>query len=122
MYHNFHQLWQGLSRLGAGALRLAEAGSWVMVLSVALAITPLLPGLLLVGAGLDPAWVLAAWLVVAAGYLPWARRMGPGRAALLAPAGALLVQAAGTWGLLRKLFGRGFIWKERHVSRGLSKG
>jgi chlorobactene glucosyltransferase len=122
MYHSFPQLWQGLSRLGAGTLRRAEFGTWVMALSITLAMSPLLLGPILVGLGQGLVWSLAAWLIVAAGFVPWARRMGSGWAALLAPVGALLVQAAGTWGLLRQLFGYGFVWKERRVSQSLTKG
>jgi hypothetical protein len=122
MYHSFSQLWQGLSRLGAGTLRRNESGTWVMALSVTLAMSPLLLGPIVVALGQSLAWSLAAWLIVAAGFVPWARRMGSGWAAIFAPLGALFVQAAGTWGLLRRLLGYGFVWKERRVSQTLSKG
>jgi chlorobactene glucosyltransferase len=121
MYHNLSQLWQGLSRLGAGALRRSEFGSWIMVLCITLAMSPLWMGLLLFVFGQDTIWILPAWLLVAAGFAPWARRMGSGWAAFLAPVGALVVQAAGTWGLLRRLLGFGFVWKGRRVSQSLSK-
>lgn len=123
MYRSFSQLWHGLGRLGAGTLRRAEPGSWIMVLCVVLAASPLWMGHLLLAAGHAAAWVLSAWLIVAAAYTPWARRMGPGWAATLAPVGAVLVGAAATWGLLRRALGYGFLWKRRRVShRGWEGG
>lgn len=115
MYPDLPSLWSGMTRLGPGSLRFSGPGALVCALFITAAAWPavLLPVSLL--RRRDRARTAGLWAAVALGFLPWARRFGGARWALLAPLGALFVQAAGTWGLLRRLFGRGIIWKRRRV-------
>ncbi len=127
MYQDFPQMWHGLTRLGAGTLRWPGTGSLVTALFTTLAALPLLltPFIWLLGRGAKSAVqsaifqpsraILVSWFLAALGFLPAARRLAGMRWACLGPLGALLVQAAGTWGLLRFLLGRGIHWKDRLV-------
>jgi chlorobactene glucosyltransferase len=126
MYHDFPQMWQGLTRLGAGALRWSGAGSLVTALLTTLAALPLWLSPFVWIWGRLGRFAFGDWrlgrhslvfslLITAVGFMPAARRLGSGRWALLGPIGSLLVQTAGTWGLLRSLLGRGIQWKDRLV-------
>jgi DNA-binding NtrC family response regulator len=126
MYHDFPQMWQGLTRLGAGALRWSGAGSLVTALLTTLAALPLWLSPFVWVWGRLGRFAFGDWrlgrhslvfslLITAVGFMPAARRLGSGRWALLGPIGSLLVQTAGTWGLLRSLLGRGIQWKDRLV-------
>ncbi len=123
MYHDFPQMWRGLTRLGAGALRWSGTGSLITALFTTLAALPLLlsPFVWILGRLENRDWrfslqsLFSSLLITAVGFVPAARRLGRAWWALLGPVGALLVQAAGTWGLLRSLFGRGIQWKGRLV-------
>ncbi len=114
MYQDVGHLWHGMTRLGSGSLRWT-GGVLSTVLFITALLTPLHVGVYVARRRLSPAWLLATWTVVTLSLLPWARRFGGRRYALLAPLGALLVQAAGSWGLLSRLFGRGLRWKDRRV-------
>jgi chlorobactene glucosyltransferase len=116
MYNDFPQMWQGLTRLGVGALRWSGAGSLVTALFTTLAALPILVGLFawLLGR-LGRQSLMASILITAVGFIPAAQRLGRVWWAGLGPLGALLVQAAGTWGLVCSLLGRGMQWKDRLV-------
>ena len=126
MYDDFSHMWRGLTRLGAGALRWSGAGSLVTALFTTLAALPLLlsPFVWILGRLEIGDWrlktdnlqsLISSLLITAVGFIPAARRLGKWHWAILGPIGALLVQAAGTWGLLRSLLGRGIQWKDRLV-------
>lgn len=115
MYTNNTGLWQGLTRLGAGSLRWLGVRSLITALFVTGVMTPILS---LVAAFLQRRkrkWAVASWVVIALSLVPWARRFGSIWLAFLAPLGALLVQVASVWGLVRRLLGRGTRWKGRRV-------
>ena len=114
MYQNVGHLWHGMTRLGSGSLRWTSH-LFSTVLFITAVMTPLLVGLGVARKRLSPAWLLATWATVALSLLPWARRFGGLAYAPLAPLGALVVQATGCWGLLRRFFGRGIRWKDRRV-------
>jgi chlorobactene glucosyltransferase len=115
MYRSRGEWWSGLSRWGGRSLRWAGASSLITGALVTATMSPFLRLREGLAGSLRLRWVAASWLVVSAGFLPWARSFGHGWWALLAPVGALLVQMAATWGLVRDLLGRGASWKERAV-------
>jgi chlorobactene glucosyltransferase len=115
MYSDGQGLWQGLSRLGSGTLSWLGLGA---ILTALLVTGTMLPLLMLAGTlrqGRKLTMTILSWSAVALGFWPWARRFGSPWLALLAPFGALLVQAAGVWGLIGRLTGRGIQWKNRSV-------
>lgn len=120
MYGGASALWQGLVRLGAGSLRWFGARSIIAILFVTGVMAPILALVATLRSGQRRRWAVASWAMVAAGFVPWARRFG-GRSlggvwpALLAPVGALVVQAAAVWGLARRFAGLGIPWKGRRV-------
>lgn len=115
MYQRPGDWWSGMARWGARSLRHTGARSlWTGALVTATMVPVLLLRDVLAGR-LRLRWVAALWAVVSASYIGWARSFGRGWWAALAPLGALLVQAAATWGLIRELTGRGTRWKERTV-------
>lgn len=110
MYQSLHQLWNGLTRLGSGAL--GETGPAAMLtilyttlIACPLVLFPLLP--LPLG--------LFLWASAAIFFIPWARRFGSAALCLLAPAAATLIVASGVWGLVQQLTKRGNLWKGRRV-------
>lgn len=115
MYQDYQAWWLGLSRWGSRSIRTAGAGAVVTGLLITAAMYPLL--LLLRAARGRLRWEepVAAWVIVAFNLLPWARRFGEGWWAVLAPLGALLVQIAATWGLLRDTLWQGTSWKDRII-------
>ncbi len=115
MYAGLPHLWQGLTRLGAGSLKWAGRGGWLTALFITGGLTPVLLLSLALFGQAPLGWVLLSWLVVCASFLPWARRAGSAALALGLPFGALLVQLAASWGLVRTRFGAGVRWKARLV-------
>ena len=115
MYRSRIDWWSGLSRWGGRSLRWAGASSLITGALITATMSPFLRLRESLAGSLRLRWVVAAWLVVSAGFVPWARSFGHGWWALVAPVGALLVQIAATWGLVRDLLGRGASWKERAV-------
>ena len=121
MYRDAPGLWHGLTRLGGRSLRWLGPGSLLTMLLVAATITPIT----LIASALARAadrpigsrlWqALLIWAATVPSFLPWARRLGSGWWALLAPVGALIVQLAATWGLVSQLIGRGIRWRGRVV-------
>jgi chlorobactene glucosyltransferase len=115
MYTDTTSLWQGLVRLGAGSLRWLGARSLITALFITGVMTPILALVTAFSLRQKRKWAVASWVVIALSFVPWARRFGSVRLALLAPLGALMVQAAAVWGLVRRLLGRGTRWKGRQV-------
>ena len=115
MYTRQADLWNGLMRLGQGTLRFLGAGALLTAIFTTLTAEPLS---VLAGKGKRRTRVkLAAlsWVVVAAGFIPWARRQGSPWLALLAPVGAAMTICAAVLGLVRRLLGLGLQWKGRRV-------
>lgn len=115
MYSGAADLWQGLVRLGAGSLRWFGARAVLTTLFVTGAMAPVLALVATLWQHRKKRWAAISWAVVAAGFVPWARRFGAVWPALLAPVGALVVQVAAVWGLVRRLAGQGIPWKGRRV-------
>jgi len=115
MYQSSAQLWRGMLRISAGSLRWSGSGSLVTMLLITALMTPLLAVRLVLARRLSPHWIWLTWGSAVAGLWPWSKRFGPQRHVILAPFGALFVQAAAVWGLLSRLAGRGIIWKGRSV-------
>ncbi len=115
MYGDASQMWNGLARLGSGALRWAGPGGLLTALSVTAAMSPLVATAGVLSGRLRRRWLLPTWAAVAVGTAPWVRRFGSPALSLLVPIGALVVQIAALWGLIARLLGRGVRWKGRHV-------
>lgn len=115
MYRDFDHLWQGLARLGSGALKWSGPGSGLTAFFITGAVIPLVAVPLFVFAGMPAEWLWISWLIVTGAFLPWARRSGNALYALLAPFGALIIQFAAIFGLINTIFGRGISWKGRKV-------
>jgi chlorobactene glucosyltransferase len=115
MYADTANLWQGLVRLGAGSLRWMGINSVITALFITGVMTPILAIISAFLLGRHRKMAITSWFVVALGFVPWARRFGSGWLALFAPFGGLMVQVAATWGLVRRLSGRGTYWKGRWI-------
>lgn len=115
MFTSTVQLWHGMNRLSADALRLGGARMvWATVFITAL----MSPWIALFGSGPRgrwARWTLSTWAASAVSMRPWAMRFGSGAWALLAPVGALFVELAAVWGLLNRWLHRGIAWKGRRV-------
>ena len=118
MYSDFSHLWRGLLRLGGGSLRWIGPRSVLMIgLTTFAWFIPAVSLVALFLGSMHPAEVVMVWVLVWVGFLPWARRFGGILTSTLAPFGALIVQMAGTTGLLLGITGRGVVWKGRQVRR-----
>lgn len=115
MYRDAAQLWQGMTRLSGDSLQFSGAGLVGQVALVTALMSPLITAYGALRGRIGWRWALLAWSGAALGSLPWARRFGSARAALGAPLGALVVQAAGVWGLVARLTGRKLRWRGRPV-------
>lgn len=110
MYQSPRQLWNGLTRLGAGALNETGSAAAITILYTALIASPLVLSPLL----LWPMW-LFLWVSAAIFFISWARRFGSVLLCLLAPLAATLIIVSGLWGLMQRLTKRGNLWKGRRV-------
>jgi uncharacterized membrane protein len=115
MYTENRALFQGLSRISAGSLSRLGFRSLIPVMLITAIMSPILAAINATRTRQKRGSALFSWLMVSFSFLPWARRFGASQLALLAPIGALVVQLSAVWGLLRKLTGRGTIWKGRRV-------
>lgn len=115
MYAGSTQMWHGMTRLGAGSLKYAGAGSVMTALYTTALMSPLLVLIGVLTHSLHFAWLPVTWLVSSASVIPFARRFGAAWWALLAPFGALFVLLAAWWGLFSRLIGRGIHWRGRNV-------
>ncbi len=115
MYADKSGLWQGLTRLGIGSFRWLGLSSILTALFITGVMAPILAMLSSLRKRRNRKWALVSWIVVAFGFVPWARRFGSTWLAILAPFGALLVQLSALWGLASRLAGRGISWKGRSV-------
>lgn len=115
MFSSTMQLWHGMNRLSADALRLGGARMvWASVFITAL----MSPWIAVFGSGSRgprARWTASTWAAVAFAMRPWAERFGSGVWAVLAPVGALFVELAAVWGLLNRVLHRGIAWKGRRV-------
>lgn len=115
MYSDVSSLWQGLTRFGPSSLRWLGSRSLLVTLFISGVMTPILSLLATLVQRRNRKWAALSWAAVAVGFIPWSRRFGSAWLAPLAPFGALLVQAASVFGLVRRLMGLGTSWKGRRV-------
>ncbi|MCL4266545.1 MAG: glycosyltransferase [Anaerolineae bacterium] len=115
MYESLPHMWRGFSRLGSGSLKYSGAGAIGTAFFVTGAMMPLLAPLFILLRLVNRRWLALTWLLTVPGFISWGRRFGNGAGALVAPVGAIIVQAAACWGLLTRLLGRGIRWKNRLV-------
>ncbi len=114
MYQAQGQLWNGLTRLGSGALReTGPAAAWTILFTTLIA-SPLALASIFWMNNQTSLW-LFLWASAAAFCLPWARRLGSVKLAMFAPFAATLMVASGVWGLAQRLTKRGNLWKGRRV-------
>ena len=110
MYQSPRQLWNGLTRLGSGALGETGPAAALTILYTTLIASPLVLFPLLPA----PLWMFL-WVSSAIFFITWARRFGHIAICLLAPAAATLIVASGVWGIVQRLTKRGNLWKGRRV-------
>ena len=115
MYDDFRHVWNGMTRLGAGSMQWSGLSSLVTALFVSAVMSPLIVLAGVATGHLRLRWLPVTWLAAALGMLTWAQRAGSAVDALLAPIGALLVQVAAVWGIIRRLLRLGLTWKGRKV-------
>jgi hypothetical protein len=115
MYQDSLGLWNGLVRLGGGSLRWLGLRSLITVLFITAAMMPVIIFILVLNRTLRGWWFVAGWVSAVVGFLSWGRRFGSASWAVLAPLGAVAVQVAASWGVISRVFGRGFRWKGRKV-------
>ncbi|MCA9873208.1 MAG: glycosyltransferase [Anaerolineales bacterium] len=115
MYQTRTQMWHGMNRLGSQTLRFSGSRALWTIFFITITMNPLLVLLAVLGRRVHRIWLPLTWGAVALSFWPWARRFGSGWYALISPFGALVVQLAGAWGLVRRLLGRGIHWKGRTV-------
>lgn len=115
MYETTAQMWHGMTRLGAGSLRYSGSGAVMTALFITALMSPLLAALGVMTRSLHFTWLPITWLVASVSVLPFARRFGAARCAVLAPFGALFVLLAAWWGLFSRVIGRGIHWRGRRV-------
>lgn len=115
MYRNNKQMWQGMNRLGSQSLRFSGWRSLITIFFITIAMNPLLVFFAVISGNARKRWLPLTWGAVFLGFIPWARRYGSIWYAALSPLGAFIVQIAGLWGLLRKVFKKDINWKGRMV-------
>lgn len=115
MYNSPHQMWHGMTRLGAESLKWTGSGALVTALFTTAVMSPMivLAGVLM--RRVHFAWLIVTWLMASASVIPFARRFGGIRLALFAPFGAMFVLLAAVWGLVSRVIGRGVVWRGREV-------
>lgn len=115
MYDSRKQMFRGFSRIGAGTLR--WQGSWAILtaLHVTALVSPLTTLLGVLSGRLKWFWFPVTWSVASLSLLPWSRRSGVGKSAILAPLGALVLLVATLFGFVNRIFGKGVLWKGRKV-------
>jgi chlorobactene glucosyltransferase len=113
MYRTPQQVWGGMVRLTVSSLRWSGLTGLLSVLFTILLAWPLHMALNTLVRGKSLGRVAVIWLSAGVALLPWARRFGHSRGALLAPVAAAFVQAAAIWGLVRRLARAGVEWRGR---------
>lgn len=115
MYANHKQMFNGLSRLGAGTLHWQGIWAGLTALYVTALVSPL-PTLFGVLFGrLNWYWFPITWSMASLSLLPWSRRSGAGKQAILAPFGAFVVLITAFFGIVSRITGKGVLWKGRKV-------
>lgn len=115
MYASRGQMWRGIMRLGSGSLRWSGVGALLTAVFITGVMSPVLAPLLTLTHRLKRRTLLLYWAVVWLSLWPWTRLMRPGWHALLTPIGAVTIQIAATYGVIRRRLGRGLTWKNRTV-------
>lgn len=119
MYQELPHLWLGMTRISSGSLKWSGAGAWVTMAFITAVMTPVLVLAAWAGRKLSWKWVVWTWGTAVLSMLPWSLRAGTVQWSWLSPIAALVIQAAGCWGLMRQFLGYGLQWKGRVVARKL---
>ncbi|PIE82425.1 MAG: hypothetical protein CSA11_00605 [Chloroflexi bacterium] len=117
MYHNNQEMWHGMNRLGSQSLRFSGLRSLITIFFITIAMNPLLVLFAVMSGKVRRRWLPLTWGAVFIGFLPWAKRYGSLAYAALSPIGALIVQIASFWGIIRHVFKKGIHWKGRIVQQ-----
>jgi cellulose synthase/poly-beta-1,6-N-acetylglucosamine synthase-like glycosyltransferase len=115
MYASHKQMFLGLSRLGAGTFQWQGLWTGFTALHVAALVSPLITLIGVLCGRLKWLWLPITWSTASLSLLPWSRRSGNGKLALLAPLGALVVLLSALFGLVSRSIGIGIPWKGRKV-------
>lgn len=116
MYQELPHLWLGMTRISSGSLKWSGAGAWVTMAFITAVMTPLLVLAAWAGRKLSWKWVVWTWGTAVLSMSPWSLRAGVFQWSWLSPIAALVIQAAGCWGLVRQFLGYGLQWKGRVVA------
>ena len=115
MYATPKQMFDRLSRLGSGTLRWQGVSAGLTALYVTALVSPLIAIVGVLFGGLKWFWIPMTWSMASLGLVPWSRRSGNGKLALLAPLGALVVLLSALFGIVSRSIGIGIPWKGRKV-------
>lgn len=115
MYRSNQNMFQGLSRLGSGMLGWQNIWAILTAFHVTTLVSPLFVLVGVIMGRLNWIWLPLTWAAACLSLLPWSRRSGSGRTAILTPFGALVVLVSAFFGIINRLFGRGIPWKDRQV-------
>lgn len=115
MYDSHIHMFNGLSRLGAGTLRWQGLRAGMTALHLTALVSPLITLIGVLLGRLKWFWFPITWSTASLSLLPWSRRSGNGKLALLAPLGALVVLLAALFGIVSRSIGIGIPWKGRKV-------
>jgi len=115
MYDNARHVWHGMSRIGSGTMKWSGAWSIVTALFITALMSPLIVLTGVLTGKLRGRWLPTTWVTVTITMIPWAKRYGSWKYALLAPIGGLVIQIAALSGLIKRLIGHKYIWKDRRV-------
>ncbi len=115
MYDSHKLMFYGLSRLGAGTLRWQGVWAGLTALHVTALVSPLTISLGVLFGKLQWFWFPVAWSTASLSLLPWSRRSGTGKLAILAPLGGLIILVTALFGLVSRIIGTGVFWKGRKV-------
>lgn len=115
MYATHKQMFDGLSRLGAGVLRWQGIRAGLSFLHLTALVSPLITLLGVLCGSLKWSWLPITWGTASLSLVPRLYRSGHGKLSILAPFGALFFMAAAVYGFINRIFGRGVNWKGRRV-------
>jgi len=115
MYDSRKQMFHGLSRLAAGNLRWQGLWAGLTALHATALVSPLITLLGVLFGKLKWFWFPVTWSMASLSLLPWSRRSGSGRLAILAPLGSFVILVTALFGLVSRIIGLGVLWKGRRV-------
>lgn len=115
MYNSYEKMFHGLSRLEAGVLSWQGLWAGLTALYVTALVSPIITLVGVLFGKLKWFWFPITWGSASLSLLPWTRRSGAGKSAILAPLGAMIILFTAIFGLISRLSGKGVPWKGRMV-------